>query len=106
MKDAGLLYMVFERFSQIDLHPDAISNLEMGYLFEDLTRRLSEISNDTAGEHYTPREAIRLIVSLLLINDRDTLTGSGVNRQDYGPAAGAGGSSGRAAMVHPPTDNA
>ncbi|MCR9126756.1 MAG: type I restriction-modification system subunit M [Rhodobacteraceae bacterium] len=91
LNDAGLLYQVFDKFTQIDLHPNAISNLEMGYLFEDLIRRFSEISNETAGEHYTPREVIRLIVSLLLINDRDALTGSGVIRQVYDPAAGTGG---------------
>lgn len=91
LNDAGLLYQVFEKFTQIDLHPDTVSNLEMGYLFEDLIRRFSEISNETAGEHYTPREVIRLIVSLLLINDRDALTGSGVIRQIYDPAAGTGG---------------
>ena len=91
LNDAGLLYQVFDRFTQIDLHPNAISNLEMGYLFEDLIRRFSEISNETAGEHYTPREVIRLIVSLLLINDKDALTGSGVIRQVYDPAAGTGG---------------
>lgn len=91
LNDAGLLYQVFDKFSQIDLHPDTISNLEMGYLFEDLIRRFSEISNETAGEHYTPREVIRLIISLLLINDKDALTGSGVIRQVYDPAAGTGG---------------
>jgi type I restriction enzyme M protein len=91
LNDAGLLYRVFEQFTQIDLHPDAISNLEMGYLFEELIRRFSEISNETAGEHYTPREVIRLIVSLLLVNDKDALTGSGVIRQVYDPAAGTGG---------------
>ncbi|MEL0438259.1 type I restriction-modification system subunit M [Phycobacter sp. K97] len=91
LNDAGLLYQVFDRFTQIDLHPKAISNLEMGYLFEDLIRRFSEISNETAGEHYTPREVIRLIVSLLLINDKDALTGTGVIRQVYDPAAGTGG---------------
>lgn len=63
----------------------------MGHLFEDLIRRFSEISNETAGEHYTPREIIRLIVSLLLVNDRDALTGTGVIRQVYDPAAGTGG---------------
>jgi type I restriction enzyme M protein len=63
----------------------------MGYLFEELIRRFSEISNETAGEHYTPREVIRLIVSLLLVNDKDALTGSGVIRQVYDPAAGTGG---------------
>ncbi len=91
LNDAGLLYQVFKQFAQIDLHPDAISNLEMGYLFEELIRRFSEISNETAGEHYTPREVIRLIVSLLLVNDKDALTGSGVIRQVYDPAAGTGG---------------
>ncbi|MBZ4024074.1 restriction endonuclease subunit M [Rhodobacter sp. TJ_12] len=91
LNDAGLLYLVFDRFTQIDLHPDSISNIEMGYLFEDLIRRFSEISNETAGEHYTPREVIRLIVSLLLVNDREALTGSGVIRQIYDPAAGTGG---------------
>jgi type I restriction enzyme M protein len=91
LNDAGLLFRVFDQFSQIDLHPDAISNLEMGYLFEELIRRFSEISNETAGEHYTPREVIRLIVSLLLINDKDGLTGTGVIRQVYDPAAGTGG---------------
>ena len=91
LNDAGLLYQVFDKFTLIDLHPNAISNLEMGYLFEDLIRRFSEISNETAGEHYTPREVIRLIVSLLLINDKDALTGTGVIRQVYDPAAGTGG---------------
>jgi type I restriction enzyme M protein len=91
LNDAGLLFRVFDQFSQIDLHPEAISNLEMGYLFEELIRRFSEISNETAGEHYTPREVIRLIVALLLSNDKDALTGSGVIRQIYDPAAGTGG---------------
>lgn len=91
LNEAGLLFQVFDRFSQMDLHPDAVSNLEMGYLFEDLIRRFSEISNETAGEHYTPREVIKLIVSLLLINDRPALSGSGVIRQVYDPAAGTGG---------------
>jgi type I restriction enzyme M protein len=91
LNDAGLLFRVFDQFTQIDLHPEAISNLEMGYLFEELIRRFSEISNETAGEHYTPREVIRLIVSLLLVNDTDALTGSGVIRQVYDPAAGTGG---------------
>lgn len=91
LNDADLLYQVFDKFAQIDLHPKTISNIEMGYLFEELIRRFSEISNETAGEHYTPREVIRLIVSLLLINDKDALAGSGVIRQVYDPAAGTGG---------------
>lgn len=91
LNEAGILFPVFDRMTQIDLHPDTISNLEMGYLFEELIRRFSEISNETAGEHYTPREVIRLIVSLLLANDREALTGAGVIRQVYDPAAGTGG---------------
>jgi len=91
LNDAGILWQVFERFAQIDLHPDRVSNIEMGYLFEDLIRRFSEISNETAGEHFTPREVIRLIVSLLLANDVDALTSAGVIRQVYDPACGTGG---------------
>ena len=60
----------------------------MGYLFEELIRRFSEISNETAGEHFTPREVIRLIVDLLLANDAKALTGNGIIRQVYDPACG------------------
>lgn len=91
LKEAGILWQVFDRFSQIDLHPDKVSNIEMGYLFEDLIRRFSEISNETAGEHFTPREVIRLIVDLLLINDAEALAGSGIIRTVYDPACGTGG---------------
>ena len=91
LKDGGILWQVFERFCQIDLHPDTVSNIEMGYLFEDLIRRFSEISNETAGEHFTPREVIRLIVDLLLINDAEALAGSGIIRTVYDPACGTGG---------------
>lgn len=69
LDEKGSLWMVFDRFCQIDLHPDAITNLEMGYLFEELIRRFSEMSNETAGEHFTPREVVRLLVDLLLAND-------------------------------------
>ena len=91
LKDGGILWNVFERFTEIDLHPDKISNLEMGYLFEELIRRFSEISNETAGEHFTPREVIRLIVDLLIANDDAKLTGRGIIRQVYDPACGTGG---------------
>lgn len=91
LKDGGILWNVFERFTEIDLHPDTISNLEMGYLFEELIRRFSEISNETAGEHFTPREVIRLIVDLLIANDDAKLTGRGIIRQVYDPACGTGG---------------
>tara|TARA_R110002049_G_scaffold120733_2_gene275356 strand:- start:6016 stop:8031 length:2016 start_codon:yes stop_codon:yes gene_type:complete len=91
LNDAGLLWKVFERFTEIDLHPKTVSNIEMGYLFEELIRRFSEISNETAGEHFTPREVIRLIVDLLVETDAGKLTGLGVIRQVYDPACGTGG---------------
>ena len=91
LKDGGILWQVFERFCAIDLHPTRVSNIEMGYLFEDLIRRFSEISNETAGEHFTPREVIRLIVDLLLAHDHDALTGTGIIRTVYDPACGTGG---------------
>jgi type I restriction enzyme M protein len=91
LKEGGILWQVFDRFCQIDLHPDTISNIQMGYLFEDLIRRFSEISNETAGEHFTPREVIRLIVDLLLVNDKAALAGSGIIRTVYDPACGTGG---------------
>src|ERR1035438_7212589 len=91
LKEGGILWPVFDCFAQIDLHPDRVSNIEMGYLFEDLIRRFSEISNETAGEHFTPREVIRLIVDLLLANDEAALTGTGIIRTVYDPACGTGG---------------
>ena len=91
LNDVGILWQVFERFCQIDLHPENVTNIEMGYLFEGLIRRFSEISNETAGEHFTPREVIRLIVELLIANDDTKLTGKGIIRQVYDPACGTGG---------------
>ncbi|NTE33334.1 type I restriction-modification system subunit M [Agrobacterium tumefaciens] len=91
LKEADILWNVFEKLCAVDLHPDSISNLEMGYLFEELIRRFSEISNETAGEHFTPREVIRLIVDLLIANDDAKLTGRGIIRQVYDPACGTGG---------------
>uniref|UniRef100_A0A2A4YYU0 site-specific DNA-methyltransferase (adenine-specific) n=1 Tax=OCS116 cluster bacterium TaxID=2030921 RepID=A0A2A4YYU0_9PROT len=91
LKDAEILWVVFEEFIKIDLHPENVSNIEMGYLFEDLIRRFSEISNETAGEHFTPREIIQLIVELLTINDKKALSGNGIIRTVYDPACGTGG---------------
>lgn len=91
LHDGGILWQVFERFAQIDLQPGRVSNLEMGYVFEDLIRRFSEISNETAGEHFTPREVIRLIVDLLTDPDAEALSGTGIIRTVYDPAAGTGG---------------
>jgi type I restriction enzyme M protein len=88
---ADLLYQVVARFCDIDLHPDAVSNLEMGYLYEELIRRFSELSNETAGEHFTPREVIRLMTNLIFIEDEDALTKPGIVRTLYDPACGTGG---------------
>ena len=91
LNDGKILWQVFERFCEIDLHPSAVTNIEMGYLFEELIRRFSEISNETAGEHFTPREVIRLIVELLIANDDTKLHRRGIIRQIYDPACGTGG---------------
>jgi type I restriction enzyme M protein len=91
LNEAAILWKVFEQFAALDLRPQAVSTLAMGYLFEDLIRRFSEISNETAGEHFTPREVIRLIVDLLLVNDAQALTGKGIIRQVYDAACGTGG---------------
>lgn len=89
---AGLLYLVTEKFANIDLHPDAVDNAQMGLVFEELIRKFAEISNETAGEHFTPREVIRLMVNLLFIEDDDVLTsGNAVVRTLYDPTAGTGG---------------
>lgn len=88
---AKLLYQVTEKFSNIDLHPEAVSNSQMGLVFEELIRKFAEISNETAGEHFTPREVIRLMVNLLFIEDDEVLSKSGVVRTIYDPTAGTGG---------------
>ena len=88
---SGLLYMVTEKFATIDLHPNVVSNAEMGAVFEELIRKFAELSNETAGEHFTPREVIRLMVNLLFIEDDSALTKPGVVRSLYDPTAGTGG---------------
>ena len=86
-----LLYMVAERFAGIDLHPNKVSNAQMGHVFEELIRKFAELSNETAGEHFTPREVIRLMVNLIFVEDDDVLTKPGVVRTIYDPTAGTGG---------------
>jgi type I restriction enzyme M protein len=88
---ARLLYLVTEKFARIDLHPEAVDNVQMGLVFEELIRKFAELSNETAGEHFTPREVIRLMVNLLFIEDNDALTKPGVVRTMYDPTAGTGG---------------
>jgi len=88
---ANLLYLVLSKFAEIDLHPNVVSNLDMGYLYEELIRRFSELSNETAGEHFTPREVIRLMVNLLFIEDDAVLAREGTVRTLFDPACGTGG---------------
>jgi type I restriction enzyme M protein len=88
---AGLLYQTAERFAHVDLHPESVSNSQMGLVFEELIRKFAEISNETAGEHFTPREVIKLMVNLLFIEDDDVLAKPGVVRTIYDPTAGTGG---------------
>ena len=88
---ANLLYLVTEKFAQIDLHPETISNAQMGLVFEELIRKFAELSNETAGEHFTPREVIRLMVNLIFIEDDEGLTQPGIVRSLYDPTAGTGG---------------
>ena len=87
----NLLYQVAEKFANIDLHPDTVSNTEMGTIFEELIRKFAELSNETAGEHFTPREVIRLMVNLIFVEDDEILSKPGVVRTIYDPTAGTGG---------------
>lgn len=91
LSKSGLLYQVTEKFVNVDLHPDKVSNSQMGLVFEELIRKFAEISNETAGEHFTPREVIRLMVNLLFIEDDQVLAKAGVVRTIYDPTAGTGG---------------
>ena len=88
---SGLLYLVAEKFAGIDLHPEVVGNAEMGLVFEELIRKFAELSNETAGEHFTPREVIRLMVNLIFDEDDDALAKPGVIRTLYDPTAGTGG---------------
>jgi type I restriction enzyme M protein len=89
---ANLLYLVTEKFANIDLHPTVVDNASMGSVFEELIRKFAEVSNETAGEHFTPREVIRLMVNLLFVEDDDVLAaGNAVVRTIYDPTAGTGG---------------
>jgi type I restriction enzyme M protein len=91
LAEKNLLYLVVSQVAEIDLHPNVVSNLDMGYLYEELIRRFSELSNETAGEHFTPREVIRLMVNLLFLEDDELLREPGVVRTLFDPACGTGG---------------
>ena len=88
---ANLLYMIVKRFAEVDLHPAIVPNIEMGYIFEELIRKFADLSNETAGEHFTPREVIRLMVNILFLNDKGILTKKGIVKTLYDPACGTGG---------------
>jgi type I restriction enzyme M protein len=90
MGQAGILYMVVQRFAEIDLHPDVVSNLEMGYIYEELIRVTADLSNEEAGEHFTPREVIQLMVNLLFADEEQLLTPGRIAKV-YDPACGTGG---------------
>ncbi len=87
---SNLLHLVVSRFCEVDLHPHAVPNAEMGYLYEELIRRFCELSNETAGEHFTPREVIRLMVELLLRHG-GAASGPGAPKTLFDPACGTGG---------------
>jgi type I restriction enzyme M protein len=85
------LFQFIEKFSEIDLHPDVVSNHQMGQIFEELLRKFSEMSNETSGEHYTPRDVVRLLVSMVFSQDSDDLQGDGKVRSIFDPCCGTGG---------------
>lgn len=91
LDEADLLYKVIKKFKESDLHPKTVPNQGMGYIFEELIRKFAEFSNETAGEHFTPREVIRLMVDILFANDSDILTKPGIVKTVYDPACGTGG---------------
>lgn len=91
LDSADLLYKVVGKFADLDLHPERVSNHNMGYVFEELIRRFAEQSNETAGEHFTPREVIELMVNLLIAPDEELIGRPGVTRRVLDPACGTGG---------------
>ena len=91
MDKGNILFLVIKKFSEIDLHPDQVANIEMGYIFEELIRKFADASNETAGEHFTPREVIRLMVDILFTPDSDILTKKEIVKTVYDPACGTGG---------------
>jgi len=91
MREANILYLVVSKFCDVDLHPNAVPNEQMGLIFENLIRRFNELANETAGDHFTPREVIRLMVNILFINDDNLLATPGTVRKLLDPACGTGG---------------
>src|SRR5438270_3692600 len=91
MREANILYLVISKFSDVDLHPETVPNEQMGLIFENLIRRFNELANETAGDHFTPREVIGLMVNILFIHDDELLATPGTVRKLLDPACGTGG---------------
>ncbi len=91
LDEKNRLYLIASEFAEVDLHPDTVPNAEMGDLFEFLIFKFAEASNEEAGEHYTPRDAIRLMVDLLFAEANEALLEPGTIRSIYDPTAGTGG---------------
>jgi type I restriction enzyme M protein len=91
MREANILYLVVSKFCDVDLHPNTVPNAQMGLIFENLIRRFNELANETAGDHFTPREVIRLMVNILFIQDDQLLATPGTVRKLLDPACGTGG---------------
>ncbi|EFA68244.1 type I restriction-modification system subunit M [Cylindrospermopsis raciborskii] len=91
LEQSDLLFLVTERFKNIDLHPDKVSNLEMGYIFEELIRKFNEALDENPGEHFTPREVIQLMVNLIFSQDKAQLSQEYITRTVYDPCCGSGG---------------
>jgi len=91
LDEYDLLYMIIKKFAEAGEMFKGVTTMEMGYIFEELIRKFAELSNETAGEHFTPREVIRLMVNLLFANDKDILRKKGIVKTLYDPACGTGG---------------
>ncbi|MBK5991897.1 SAM-dependent DNA methyltransferase [Streptomyces sp. MBT58] len=91
LEKAGLLREIVKSFGTLDLHPNVVSNADMGDAFEYIIRKFNEVANETSGDHYTPRDAIRLLVDLLFAEKDVDLTEGGIIRSLYDPTAGTGG---------------
>lgn len=93
LDEHDLLFLVPQKFAEVDLSPATVPNEEMGHIFEELIRKFADASNETAGEHFTPRDVIELMVDILLAPESDTLAKANVVRSVYEPTAGTGGCS-------------
>jgi len=91
LAEHNILFLIIKRFENVDLHPNTVDNIRMGQLFEELIRRFNEQANETAGDYFTPREVIRLMVDLLFLTDDDALVKPGIIRELLDPACGTGG---------------